>query len=97
MHHSVTFNYGSGKVCSPTIFETSFSYNKDIWILQLINFTASLFKFTDTCCHLAIEFSCFNTLSLHTFSLLKHYLNLYITDSESIPIFVLFHDFYISW
>ena len=32
MHHSVTFNFGSAKVCSPTIFETSFSYDKDIWI-----------------------------------------------------------------
>ena len=32
MHHGVTFNFGSAKVCSPTIFETSFSYDKDIWI-----------------------------------------------------------------
>ena len=30
MHHSVTFNFGSAKVCSPAIFETSFSC--DIWI-----------------------------------------------------------------
>ena len=29
MHHCVTFNFGSAKVCSP---ETSFSYDKDIWI-----------------------------------------------------------------
>ena len=27
MHHGVTFNFGSAKVCSPTIFETSFSYD----------------------------------------------------------------------
>ena len=32
VHHDVTFNFGSAKVCSPTIFETSFSYDKDIWI-----------------------------------------------------------------
>ena len=51
---------------------------------------------------LAVELSCFNTSSLHTFSfsemlfsLHKHYLDLYIT--ERIPIFVLFHYFYISW
>ena len=31
-HHGVTFNFGSAKVCSPTIFETRFSYDKDIWI-----------------------------------------------------------------
>ena len=30
MHHGVTFN--SGKVCSPGIFETCFSYDKHIWI-----------------------------------------------------------------
>ena len=32
MHHGVTFNFGSTKVCSPTIFETSFSCDKDISI-----------------------------------------------------------------
>ena len=32
VHHGVTFNFGSAKVCSPAIFETWFSYNKDIWI-----------------------------------------------------------------
>ena len=30
MHHGVTFC--SAKVCSPAIFETCFSYDKDIWI-----------------------------------------------------------------
>ena len=30
-HHGVTFNFGSVKVCSPAIFETCFSYDKDIW------------------------------------------------------------------
>ena len=28
----VTFNFGSAKVYSPAIFETSFSYDRDIWI-----------------------------------------------------------------
>ena len=32
MHHGVTFNFGTAKVYSPAIFETCFSYNKDIWI-----------------------------------------------------------------
>ena len=32
MHHGVTFNFGSAKVCSPAIFDTCFSYDKDIWI-----------------------------------------------------------------
>ena len=32
MHHGVTFNFGSAKACSPAIFETCFSYDKDIWI-----------------------------------------------------------------
>ena len=31
MHHGVTFNFGSAKLCSPAIFETSFSYDKDIY------------------------------------------------------------------
>ena len=32
MHGGVTFRFGSAKVCSPAIFETCFSYDKDIWI-----------------------------------------------------------------
>ena len=32
MHHGVTFNFGSAKVCSRAIFEIYFSYDKDIWI-----------------------------------------------------------------
>ena len=32
MHHGVTFNFGSAIMCSPAIFKTSFSYDKDIWI-----------------------------------------------------------------
>ena len=32
MHYGVTFNFVSAKVCSPAIFETCFSYEKDIWI-----------------------------------------------------------------
>ena len=30
--HGVTFSFGSAKVCSPAIFETCFSFDKDIWI-----------------------------------------------------------------
>ena len=36
MHHGVTFNFGSAKVCSPAIFETCFSYDKDIWIAATV-------------------------------------------------------------
>ena len=32
VHHGVTFNFGSAKVCSPAIFETCFTYDKDISI-----------------------------------------------------------------
>ena len=32
MHHGVTINFGSAKMCSPARFETSFSYDKDICI-----------------------------------------------------------------
>ena len=45
MHHGVTFNFGSAKVCSPAAFETSFSYDKDIWIAA-----------TDYCMHFYIVF-----------------------------------------
>ena len=34
MHHGMPFSFGSAsaKVCPPAIFETCFSYDKDIWI-----------------------------------------------------------------
>ena len=33
MHrHGVTFNFGSVQVCSPAMFDTRLSYDKDIWI-----------------------------------------------------------------
>ena len=32
LKHGVTLNLGSAKVCSPAIFETYFSYQKDIWM-----------------------------------------------------------------
>ena len=32
MQHGMTFNFGSAKVRSPAVFETSFSYDKDMWI-----------------------------------------------------------------
>ena len=32
MPHGMGFSFGSVKVCSPAIFETSFSFDKDIWI-----------------------------------------------------------------
>ena len=32
MHHGVTFSFGSAKLCASAIFDTCFSYDKDIWI-----------------------------------------------------------------
>ena len=32
MHHGMTFNFDSAKVCSLAIFEMCFSYDTDIWI-----------------------------------------------------------------
>ena len=32
MHDGAPFNFGSAKECSCAIFETCFSYTKDIWI-----------------------------------------------------------------
>ena len=43
VHYGVNFNFGSAKVCSPVIFETSFSCDKDIWIVA-----------TDYCVHFCI-------------------------------------------
>ena len=34
MLHGVTFHFGSAEVCSLAMFETSFSYDKDIWIAE---------------------------------------------------------------
>ena len=31
-HHGVTLSFGCAKMCSPAIFETCFSYDKDMWI-----------------------------------------------------------------
>ena len=38
MHHDVTFNVGSAKLCSPAMFETCFSYDKDILIAATENY-----------------------------------------------------------
>ena len=38
MHHGVTFNCGSAKVCLRAIFEISFSYDKDIWIIAATDY-----------------------------------------------------------
>ena len=32
MRYGLTFYFGSATVCSPAIFKTCFSYDKDIWI-----------------------------------------------------------------
>ena len=63
VHHGVTLNFGSAKVCSPAMFETSFSYNKDIWIAA-----------TDYCVHFYIivlfPLTAILILQLYNFSLL---------------------------
>ena len=32
VHHGLIFSFHSAKVCSPAIFETFFSFDKDTWI-----------------------------------------------------------------
>ena len=44
MHHGVTFNFGSTKVCSPAIFETCFSYDNDLWFAATDNFYPTALK-----------------------------------------------------
>ena len=36
VHHGVTFNLGPAKECSPAIFKTCFSYDKDKWIAATV-------------------------------------------------------------
>ena len=59
VHDGVTFNFGSAKVCSPAIVETSFSFDKDIWISA-----------TDYYMHFYIIVLFPLTAILHNFSLL---------------------------
>ena len=40
--HCMIFNLGPAKVCSPAMFETSFSYDKDILIADLHNCAISI-------------------------------------------------------
>ena len=65
MQHGVTFSFGSAKVCSPAMLETSFSYDKDIWIAATdycINFYITmLFSLTSI---LAVVTLTFKILSL---------------------------------
>ena len=98
---------GSAKVCSPAIFETYFSYQKNIWIVVTVYYVyfylivlfplpaiLQLINFTPPFYCLVL------ILYLHVFPLFKHYLDLYITDtvcSESLLMFELFYFFCISW
>ena len=109
MHHGVIFRFGSAKVRSPSIFETCFSLDKDIWIAAtdycmyfyiivllsigfyspvnklysviifslLINIVILLLNCLVLILHLYIPFLSLKKL----FSLLKHYLDLNITDT----------------
>ena len=45
MHHGVTFRFGSAKVCSAAIFETCFSYDKDLWFAATDNYNVLLHNF----------------------------------------------------
>ena len=67
MHHGVTFNFGSAKVCIPAIFETSFFYDKDICIAATDYYIALL-----NYCAISIDsYSPINNiLQLHNFSVL---------------------------
>ena len=35
MHHSIIFSFGFASVCSPAIFKTCFSFDKDTWIASI--------------------------------------------------------------
>ena len=59
----VTFSFGSAKVCSPAIFETCFSYDKDIWIAA----TKYYMYF-----HIIMLFSLTYVLLLHVLNLQCH-------------------------
>ena len=87
VHHGVIFSFGSAKVCSPAIFETCFSFDKDTWIASIdyymyfniiVLFSIDISSLVNKLCNViifsllinvVIELSCFNTSSLHTFSL----------------------------
>ena len=82
MHHGVTYNFGSK--CVHLYLRHLSLISKDIWIAATVYYMNFLhncaffidsyssinkcFSFVIFSCYLAIEFSCFNTLSLHTFS-----------------------------
>ena len=55
--HDVTFNLGSAKVCSPAIFETYFSYHKNVWIAA-----------TDYCMGFYLFFSIDSYTSIYKFT-----------------------------
>ena len=66
MPHGVTFNFGSAKVCSPSIFETCFSYGKDVWITAtdyyMYFYTIVLFPLTAILQLINFIASCMNVL-----------------------------------
>ena len=66
MHHGMTFNFGCAKQCSPAIFETCFSYDKDIGIAATDYYMsviwASLMLFCELLMHNLFYCRCFYLL-----------------------------------
>ena len=60
--NGVTFNFGSAKVCSPALFETCFSCDKDIWIAAtdyyMYFYIIVLFPLTGTLSMLFLSLCC---------------------------------------
>ena len=83
VHHGVTFNVDSAKLCSSAIFETCFSY-KDIWIaitVYYMYFCKIILLPLKPILQL-VNFIYIHFRSLRPyFSILKHYLDLDVTDT----------------
>ena len=45
VYYGVIFSFGSAKVCSPAIFETCFSFDKDTWIASTDYYNVLLHNF----------------------------------------------------
>ena len=77
MHHGVAFNFGSAKVCSLAIFETSFSYDKDIWIIAATDYYMHFYsKLVHNCAFSIDSYSPIN--KFYSFMILSLLINIVI-------------------
>ena len=82
VHHGLTFNFDSAKVCSPAIFEICSSFDKDTWIAAtdyLHNCAISIESYSPiNKCYSFIIFSLRNTAAILLLNCLALKLYLYI-------------------